>query len=106
VTDLFGETLGEAPLRMAWRALVDDRLPAAAPGRGWPIHLNHCFARVLLDAACGCPWREVIKPPAWRNAPEPVLIEAIELGEAVLAGSADLHVLNVQSLTLRGKRPR
>lgn len=89
-----------------WRDLVGRRLPAAArdPRRDWPIRLDHCFARVLLDNACGRPWREVIVPPAWRHADEATLARAIALGEAVLDGAADLHALNQRSLALRGRR--
>ena len=94
-----------AALRERWRELVGERLPAAAraPGRAWPIRLDHCFARVLLDDACGRPWRELVRPPAWRETPIDVLRRAIATGEAVLAGEADLDALNRRSLELRGK---
>ena len=96
----------EAELRARWRELVEIRLPEAARSRpAWPISLDHCFARVLLDAACGRPWREVVAPPAWRNTPADRLRHAVAMGEAVLAGTADLAALNRQSLTLRGKAP-
>ncbi|MEO1483947.1 MAG: GCN5-related N-acetyltransferase [Myxococcota bacterium] len=95
----------DAAVRARWRELVDVKLPDVAPGRGWPVHLNHCFARVLLDSACERPWREAIRPPAWKNAPIDVLSRAIELGEAVLRNEADLHRLNRKSLTLRGHSP-
>ncbi|MEM6488842.1 MAG: hypothetical protein AAF677_11350 [Pseudomonadota bacterium] len=97
----------EAALRAAWRELVERRLPAAARtplGRHWPIHLDHCFARVLLDTVHGRPWRQVVAPPAWRNADPGRLAQAIALGEAILHGAADLAALNAYSLTLRGKR--
>ncbi|MEO1695348.1 MAG: GCN5-related N-acetyltransferase [Pseudomonadota bacterium] len=90
-------------LRRRYRTLVHTTLPAAARSRGWPIHLDHCFARVLLDCACERPWAEVIARPAWRNAPEAVLTRAIELGEAALSGDADMAELNRRSLMLRGK---
>jgi hypothetical protein len=94
----------EAELRARWRDLVERRLPAAARGRrDWPVRLDHCFARVLLDNACGRPWRESVAAPAWRNAPGPVLTEASRLGEAVLRGEADLTALNRRSLALRSK---
>jgi len=93
-------------LRRRWRDLVERRLPAAAPGRGWPIRLDHCYARVLLDNAVGTPWRERIAPPAWRNAPRPVLVRAIDLGEAALDGREDMADLNARSLGLRGKTRR
>lgn len=92
-------------LRLRWRDLVERRLPEAARGFGrWPIRFDHCFARVLLDNACERPWREIIPPPAWRNADEAILLRALALGEAVLAGAADLHALNERSLALRRQR--
>lgn len=90
-------------VRKSWLDLVERRLPEAANGRGWPIHLDHCFARVLLDNALDAPWRERVAPPAWRNMPLDELMFAIRLGEAVLAGEADLAALNRRSLALRGK---
>ena len=92
----------EHELRQAWRTLVEERLPAAHQP-GWPVRFDHCFARILLDNACGRPWREVVKPPAWKNTPAETLKRAIALGEDVLAGGADLTALNRESLRLRGK---
>lgn len=89
---------------MRWRTLVGELLPRAARARqGWPVRLDHCFARILLDNACDRSWPEVVRAPAWRNCPEEVLRVAVGLAEAVLAGEADLHVLNRRSLELRGK---
>lgn len=105
-----GTTSGDADadadaLRTRWKELVGERLPAAArAGAGWPVHLDHCFARILLDDACDAPWRERVRAPAWRNAPPELLGRAIATGEAVLAGEADLEALNRRSLALRGKR--
>lgn len=93
-----------AALRARWRDLVDQRLPEAALGRSdWPVRLDHCFARILLDNACGGPWRASVAPPAWVNMPEDRLAAALDLGEAVLAGEADLTVLDRRSLAWRGK---
>ncbi|WP_132254606.1 GNAT family N-acetyltransferase [Methylobacterium segetis] len=87
-----------------WRDLVDRRLPEAARARpDWPVRLDHCFARILLDNACGGPWRERVAPPAWANMPPERLAAAADLGEAVLAGRADLALLNRRSLGWRGK---
>ena len=94
----------DAALRTRWRDLVGRRLPETALAAGdWPVLLDHCFARILLDNACGRPWREVAGPPAWRLMPAPILAVAVTLGEAVLEGRADLAALDRRSLALRGK---
>ncbi|MCJ2086057.1 GNAT family N-acetyltransferase [Methylobacterium sp. E-005] len=92
----------EAARRAQWRALVERRLPEAARP-DWPVRLDHCFARILLDNTCGGPWRDHVRPPAYANMPLDRLEGAIALGEAVLAGDADLALLNRRSLAWRGK---
>ena len=92
-----------AKLEADWFALTRERMPEVAAVRGWPVRLDHCFQRILLDNACDRPWREVIAAPAYRNAPEDVLRDAIALGIAALEGDADLAELNRHSLELRGK---
>jgi RimJ/RimL family protein N-acetyltransferase len=94
--------MNAADLRAQWRDLVERRLPQAARP-GWPVRLDHCFARILLDQACGGPWRDHVRPPAHANMPLDQLEAAIALGEAVLAGHADLALLNRRSLAWRGK---
>lgn len=94
----------DAARRALWRDLVERRLPEAAGRRpGWPVRLDHCFARILLDNACGGPWRACVRPPAHANMPGERLDAAIALGEAVLADAVDLAVLNRRSLAWRGK---
>ncbi|MCJ2034420.1 GNAT family N-acetyltransferase [Methylobacterium sp. J-068] len=92
------------PERRRWRDLVERRLPEAARP-DWPVHLDHCFARILLDNTCGGPWRESVGAPAWANMPLDQLGAATALGEAVLAGQTDLDWLNRRSLALRDKPP-
>ncbi|MEO0793046.1 MAG: GCN5-related N-acetyltransferase [Pseudomonadota bacterium] len=102
--DLGFHEMSAGTLRDQYRELVGRRLPAIARERDWPIHNDHCFARVLLDNACGAPWREVIAPPAWRNAADEVIAAAISLGENAIAGQADISQLNRRSLEMRGKK--
>ncbi len=96
--------LDEDATRKRWRYLVEVALPAAAPGRQWPVLFDHGFAWILLDVACGQPWRKCIPPPAWKNVPLPSLRKAIDYGESVHTGRLDLATLNERSLRLRGKR--
>ncbi len=97
----------DAEIRRVWRDLVGRRLPEAAASRpDWPVRLDHCFARIFLDNACGRPWREVVAPPAWATMPTDRLADAVALAEAVLTDRADLAFLNRRSLRMRGKRVR
>ncbi len=88
-----------------WLTLTRETLPRLARSRDWPISADHCFQRVLLDHSCGGRWYDhIAERPAYRHAPLHILNAAVELGEAVAAGSVDLRSLNAQSLRWRGKR--
>ncbi len=86
-----------------WFKLTRKTMPGLAKERDWPVHLDHCFQRILLDNAVGGLWRAAIEPPAYRNARTETLAKAIELGERVVAGETDLASLNRKSLEWRGK---
>ena len=89
-----------------WFELTRQIMPHLADERSWPVRRDHCFQRILFDHATQRPWRDSIAAPAWRNAPDAVLTAAIALGEAVVAGEADLAALNHRSLQWRGKLRR
>lgn len=94
----------EDALRARWLDMVRRELLEAAVARpNWPIRLDHCFARVILDAVCGQPWREVVRAPAYKHLSAAQLSQAIRLAEAILAGEADVADLNRRSLQARGK---
>jgi hypothetical protein len=93
-------------LEARWLRLVREELPVVASDRGWPIRNDHCFARVLLDNACGGCWYDHIAArPAYRHAPDELLRRAVALGERVLARQVDLTELSRRSLGWRGKLP-
>lgn len=95
-----------AALEHRWLGLTRERMPAAA-GPHWPVRHDHCFQRILLDAACGGVWYDtILGRPAYRHAPEEVLRRAVDLGEAVLGGRMDLVELNARSLEWRGQARR
>ncbi|KAG7529191.1 hypothetical protein FFLO_05745 [Filobasidium floriforme] len=92
------------PLQTAHR----PRPPLAAKTKSdaqprWPVHLNHCFGRIILDNICQRPWREVLQPPAVRNMSVAQLGKAVEIGEGILGGTVDLEKLNQESLQMRAK---
>lgn len=94
-----------ATLEAAWLTLTRETLPALARAHGWPVSADHCFQRILLDNATGGRWYDhIAERPAYRHAPDAVLARAVALGEAAIAGTADLPDLNRRSLAWRGKR--
>ena len=86
-----------------WFALTRDRMPGLAHQRGWPVSEDHCFQRILLDNAVGGRWYDHIARPAYRNASDAQLREAIALGKAAIRGDEDLAALNRKSLEWRGQ---
>lgn len=100
-------------LRDRWTHLYASHLPALAKARDpaqkhWPVHLDHCFARIILDNAIGVdkPWTKAVKAPAVRNMTVEQLRDALALGEKVAGGEVDLVELDGMSLRLRGKREK
>lgn len=95
-----------AHLIESWFRLTREVMPALAAERCWPVRFDHCFQRILLDNAVGGPWRESIAAPAWRNAPDAVLMDALALGNAAVGGRTDLGALNARSFAWRKKGRR
>ena len=100
-------------LKQRWKHIYAEHLPALAKAKDpaqakWPVYLDHCFARIVLDNAVGKdkPWTEVIKSPAIKNMTQEQLEVAIELAEQIARGEADLVELDEQSLVLRGKKSK
>jgi hypothetical protein len=92
-----------------YRRLVDDVLPARARAEGWVVRADHCFGRILLDAAVGACWYDVLDRrraagPAYRQLSDDQLAHAVALGHAVeREGDELLRRLNDDSLRWRGK---
>jgi len=90
--------------------LVQDELPAAAARGRWSLRANHCFGRVLLDAAVGASWPTVLDRragAAFRQLDDEALARAVALGERVLVEGDDLlRDLDARSLRWRGKPPK
>ncbi|KQN26666.1 GCN5-related N-acetyltransferase [Sphingomonas sp. Leaf33] len=94
-----------ARLEARWLDLTRRDLPALAAARGWPVGADHCFQRILLDAACGGVWYDSIAGrPAYVHAPDAILRKAVALGEGAVAGTVDLPALNTRSLEWRRAR--
>ena len=107
------------PLTSRWTTIYTRTLPNLARSKApsqptWPVHLDHCFARIILDAVIGnststrqgetpAPWTAKLQPPAVKNMSARQLEACIELGEAIAEGKIDLVELDRRSLMVRGK---
>jgi methylated-DNA-[protein]-cysteine S-methyltransferase len=100
-------------LQERWNTLYKEILPALAKAKdpaqkSWPVCLDHCFARIVLDNAIGIdkPWTEVIKAPAVKNMSARQLEAAVQLAEDIANGKTNLVELDEKSLELRGKKSK
>ncbi|KIW87305.1 uncharacterized protein Z519_11941 [Cladophialophora bantiana CBS 173.52] len=101
-------------LRTEWTTLYSEILPQMAKSGDpaqpvWPVTLDHCFARIILDSVIGNsqqPWDAIIHKPAVRNMNEQQLRDAIALGQKIRAGEVDLCCLDEASLRCRSKNER
>lgn len=100
-------TLGGANLtarRKRYRTLVHERLPAAADrADDWPLHHDHCFARVVLDGVFEGVWYDHVDGrPAYKHLSADELAAAIDIAERMLQSGAPLvSKLNGRSLRRR-----
>ena len=86
--------------------MTRDVMPKMArePTNKWPVRHDHCFQRIVLDSVCQGVWYESIKRPAYKHLDHAQAKLAVNLCNQIIAGQIDLSLLNLQSLTWRGKR--
>ena len=85
----------------SWLQLTRVTLPAMAADARWPIRLDHCFMRVLLDNTLDGVWHHTVARPAIRHLTPALLERAIALGNRVVHDPALLPELNRRSLAWR-----
>ncbi|ERG98455.1 MAG: hypothetical protein J07HQX50_02495 [Haloquadratum sp. J07HQX50] len=93
-------------LRETYVKKVNQELPNKAQSSdGWPIHLNHCFGRVILDNMFQDEWYDYVDGrPAYENLSEQELREAIHIADRMLdRGKPVVEELNENSLQWRGE---
>ncbi|WP_036487289.1 hypothetical protein [Myxosarcina sp. GI1] len=94
-------------LRQRYLHLINEELPAQAKQRNFPVSLNHCFARIILDNLFNCCWYEVIdrkQGAAYKQLSVEQLEKAIAIAEDII-DKPDSYVreLNRNSLRWRNK---
>ena len=97
-------------LREKWTELYTKTLPSAARDKSpaqprWSVHLDHCFARIILDNAIGIttPWTEKLRSPANKHMSDDQFTTCIHVANEILEGKVNLVDLDEISLQLRGK---
>ncbi|MCJ1402586.1 hypothetical protein MMC11_005806 [Xylographa trunciseda] len=99
-------------LRSTWTTLYTHTLPSLALSYAptqphWPVHLDHCFARIIYDAVIGenlAPWPTRLKSPAVAHMSATQLQACITMGEGIASGRVPLVEADERSLALRGKK--
>ncbi|MCJ1380338.1 hypothetical protein MMC17_003441 [Xylographa soralifera] len=99
-------------LRTTWTTLYSHTLPTLALSHApsqptWPVHLDHCFARIIYDAVIGegvAPWPTRLKSPAVAHMSAAQLQACIAMGDDIAAGRVGLADADEQSLAARGKK--
>ncbi len=101
---LDGEDISQR--RETYRRRIHEELPERAQNSdGWPIHLDHCFARVVLDNLFEDEWySHVDGRPAYESLSAQELDAAIEIADRMLEeGQQAVAELNENSLRWRSK---
>lgn len=94
-------TIGE--LRNSFEEKTEEILPSKAK-TDWPIHLDHCFKRVVLDDVVKKKWDKEIRRPAIKNMSYMELRKANHTADKMIKkGKPMVEKLNDQSLKYRGE---
>jgi len=90
-------------LRKEFEKKTEDILPDKAK-TNWPIHLDHCFKRVVLDNTVNTKWDTEIGRPAIRNMSYSQLKKANKIADTLIQdGRPMVERLNKKSLEYRGE---
>ncbi|KAL8948135.1 MAG: hypothetical protein Q9222_005659, partial [Ikaeria aurantiellina] len=102
------ETLREEWKQMYGKTLTSLALSKSPVQKSWPVHVDHCFGRIILDNVIGQdkPWTSKLQSPAVMNMTSEQLRKCIALGSAIANGREDLPALDAKSLELRGKKQK
>lgn len=92
-----------AQLQTIYLFAINTTLPSLAKQNQWPIHLNHCFARVVLDTLFRDSWYNHLdrSSPAYRQLKRTQLLAVISIIEGVVLDPSTLAELNELSKSYR-----
>lgn len=91
-------------LRKEYLHYINVVLPSiSSKNKQYPVQLNHCWARVILDNIFNDKWSNVISKPAYKNLNKVKLLEAINLAKCIVSSTDFSIYLNKKSLQYRNK---
>ena len=90
-------------LKSEWRYLYSEELPKFAKENNWPVHLDHCIARIIYDHVAQNKWDRVWQKPAIHNLLDAQLFQCIDVAKKLKQNDLSAHQLNQKSLRYRGK---
>ncbi|WP_310412536.1 hypothetical protein [Chamaesiphon sp. OTE_8_metabat_110] len=92
-------------LRARYLELINDILPSISIARGFPVHLNHCFGRIVLDnlfQGCWYNYLTVGRVAAYKQLDLAQLQQAVNIAQSLVdLPTAHIVSLNNQSLQWR-----
>lgn len=97
-----------AELRSEFRHKVFEVLPskASSSDQDWPVHEDHCFARIVLDNVFGGVWYDFVESrPAYKNMSVSELRTGINIADDIIRRGSEVACgYNEKSLKWRGER--
>ncbi len=90
-------------LKEIWRHIYQIELPAHAKQNNWPVHHDHCVARIIYDHVAKDRWDKIWNKPAIHHLNEQQLKACIRTAQNLESGQLNINLLNKQSLIYRGK---
>ena len=92
-------------LRARYLELINDILPSISIARGFPVNLNHCFGRIVLDnlfQGCWYNYLTVGRVAAYKQLDLAQLQQAVNIAKSLVdLPTAHIVSLNNQSLQWR-----
>ena len=90
-----------------YKHLTNQVMPEVARQQHWPVRLNHCFQRIILDTLFQDCWYNHLdranRTPAYRQLSEQQLEDALAIAQRMLDSPETVRQLNRESLRYRGK---
>ena len=90
-------------LQDKYKFLVNTELPNLAKSHKLPVHLNHCFARILLDGLFEDCWYNHLDrhKVAYKQLNHKQLMSIIKLAETFIKDPQTMYQYNKDSLNYR-----